>query len=148
LSPRNQSLKTRRGKTNKCFVKQELCLYPFPHFSHFNSLPLLIRPIFPTAPSAPAPSLARLLRAPRLTSGACPSAIALPLRSAVPFFLSCWMPSLVAAALLRGPGFGRLLGGLGYPLSPSLLSTPPSWSFPRPAAPPPASPTPTAVEDS
>ena len=30
--------------TNRCLVRQLLCLYPFPHFSHLNSLPLVRLP--------------------------------------------------------------------------------------------------------
>lgn len=32
------------GETNRCLVRQLLCLYPFPHFSHLNSLPLVRLP--------------------------------------------------------------------------------------------------------
>jgi hypothetical protein len=45
--------------TNKCFVKQLLCLYPFPHFSHLSSTRLLF---FPSLVRG-CPSLARLTRA-------------------------------------------------------------------------------------
>ena len=41
--------------TDRCFVKQLLCLYPFPHFSHFSS-PLLL---FPSLFVRYEPSLAR-----------------------------------------------------------------------------------------
>jgi hypothetical protein len=30
--------------TDRCLVKQLLCLYPFPHFSHLKSLPLVRLP--------------------------------------------------------------------------------------------------------
>ena len=44
-------------ETDRCFVRQLLCLYPLPHFSHFNSLPLV------RLPSAlREPSLARRIR--------------------------------------------------------------------------------------
>lgn len=45
--------------TNRCFVKQLLCLYPLPHFSHLNS-PL---DLLPSLLERYAPSLARLVRA-------------------------------------------------------------------------------------
>ena len=45
--------------TNRCFVKQLLCLYPLPHFSHLNS-PL---DLLPSLLDRWAPSLARLTRA-------------------------------------------------------------------------------------
>ena len=45
--------------TNRCFVKQLLCLYPFPHFSHRSS-PLTL---FPSPFDRVAPSLARLFLA-------------------------------------------------------------------------------------
>ena len=46
--------------TDRCLVRQLLCLYPFPHFSHLNSLPLVRLP----SPLArrEAPSLARRTR--------------------------------------------------------------------------------------
>lgn len=45
----------RAGDTNRCFAKQLLCLYPFPHFSHLSS-PLAR---LPSALDRCAPSLAR-----------------------------------------------------------------------------------------
>ena len=50
-----------RGETNRCFVRQELCLYPFPHLSHFSSTTLLLRTVSPEpSESVWAPSLALL----------------------------------------------------------------------------------------
>ena len=46
--------------TDRCFVRQLLCLYPFPHFSHFRSLPL-VRLLSPL-PDRREPSLARRTR--------------------------------------------------------------------------------------
>lgn len=42
--------------TDRCLVRQLLCLYPLPHFSHLNSLPLVR---LPSAFARREPSLAR-----------------------------------------------------------------------------------------
>ena len=132
LSKRNNPLGKMEGVTNKCFVKQELCLYPFPHLSHLSSLPLLTRiPFADNAGPDPVPSLARRFRGAGLTSGACPSAMALPLSTAV-LFPGNWGVPLNPP--LSGPPLGRLLGGLGYPCSAKLSGTFPC-SLGRDAAP-------------
>jgi hypothetical protein len=46
--------------TDRCFVRQLLCLYPFPHFSHLRSLPLAR---LPSPLDSREPSLARRFRA-------------------------------------------------------------------------------------
>jgi hypothetical protein len=45
--------------TDRCFVRQLLCLYPLPHFSHFKSLPLAR---LPSPLDSREPSLARRFR--------------------------------------------------------------------------------------
>jgi hypothetical protein len=50
---------TLRG-TDRCLVRQLLCLYPFPHFSHLRSLPLVRLPS--PLERREAPSLARRFR--------------------------------------------------------------------------------------
>lgn len=74
---RREGKKEEYRDTNRCFVKQLLCLYPFPHFSHRSS-PLTL---LPSPFERGAPSLARLflaLEVPPRLDGRNPSAIAEP----------------------------------------------------------------------
>lgn len=90
-------------------MRQLLCLYPFPHFSHRSSLPLArLPPSFVTRD----PSLARLVRdllLPFSVSGM--EASGGPSVTTLPF------PKLEGPAKLE-PLFGRLLGIDGWPLRP------------------------------
>lgn len=127
----NNPLGKMEGVTNRCFVKQELCLYPFPHLSHLSSLPLRTRiPFCDNAGPEPVPSLARRFRGVGLTSGAWPSTMALPFSSVVLF------PAYGAefSPALNPPALGRLLGGLGYAGRHVVSAFP--WSFGKDAATP------------
>lgn len=68
--------------TNRCLVRQLLCLYPFPHVSHFNSPPLslLLSPLRSCDPSLARRDLALVLNVSisGKASNEGPSAIALP----------------------------------------------------------------------
>lgn len=121
--------------TNKCLVKQLLCLYPFPHFSQRRSGRLLFRPSLPRG----WPSLALRMRAFWKASPSSPdmslssSSMALSCILAVPFVMTnLWIGKLaggdrglpaieVRAMLLRDNVFLRALTemGSGMGLSPA-----------------------------
>lgn len=91
----SQATFTGHGKTNRCFVRQLLCLYPLPQVSHFRS-PCPDDNFFF---SKDEPSLDRRILSPDLSLS--PSGG--PSTTALPFFAEYWLV----------PFCGRLLGGEG-----------------------------------
>lgn len=97
----------RKMGTNKCLVKQLLCLYPFPHFSQRSSGRLLFRP--PSFTSG-WPSLALLTRAFSKAASASSPDISIT-SSSIALSLSCRL--LVPAPPPTNRRLGRLAGGDG-----------------------------------
>lgn len=87
------------GETHKCFVRQLLCLYPFPHCSHRSSIRLLFLPSLVRG----WPSLARLIRLLESLSDSSPDVSWLSSMALLPF--SCLISALLGKL---GGGDGRL----------------------------------------